>query len=343
MPYTDLSLRLTGRTNLPVLPNHVDIDLTNVCNQDCFYCNSADFRAKNLVTGRTNQYLNLLDQLANWRQHTPQSIGSIRNINFTGGGEPTVHKHIGPIMAHAIDKGFQVTLISNGSKLHRVVEGIPKDKIQSVAWIGIDIDSANPETYESIRRSLTRDTLYHTVVKNIKLAVDAGFRVDIKGLLMPQNTNEHELNALFEMVSYTGARQLHIRPYVDMDTNKLFEVTESLKKLIQTVAQKHNVKYRLPLGRETGRTYSKCHQMFLYPILAANGDICVCCEGRGQKKFLLGNWKNQDIRNLWWGEKHLEIYNSVNTHLCPPCKPNKINNLIQEDIDDPSKLERVVM
>ena len=63
MPYTDLSLRLTGRTNLPVLPNHVDIDLTNVCNQDCFYCNSADFRAKNLVTGRTNQYLNLLDLL----------------------------------------------------------------------------------------------------------------------------------------------------------------------------------------------------------------------------------------------------------------------------------------
>jgi MoaA/NifB/PqqE/SkfB family radical SAM enzyme len=305
-----------------VLPNHVDIDLTNVCNQDCFYCNSADFRAKNLITGKTNQYLNLLDQLANWKQHTPHSIGSIRSMHFTGGGEPTVHKNIGPIMAYAIDKGFHVSLISNGSKLHRVVEGIPKDKIEGVAWIGIDIDSARPETYESIRRSLTRDTLYHIVVKN---------------------TNEDEINALFEMVSYTGARQLHIRPFVDMKTKKLFEVTDELKQLIQTVAKKHNVKYRLPLGREAPRTYSKCHQMFLYPILAANGDICVCCEGRGKEKFLLGNWKNQDIRDLWWGEKHLEIYNSVNTHLCPPCKPNRINNLIQEDIDDPSKLERVIM
>ena len=70
---------------------------------------------------------------------------------------------------------------------------------------------------------------------------------------------------------------------------------------------------------------------------------CVCCEGRGQEKFLLGNWKTQDIRDLWWGERHLEIYNNINTHLCPPCKPNRINNLIQKDMNDPSLLERVIM
>ena len=82
MPYTDISLRLTGRTFLPVLPNHIDIDLTNVCNQDCFYCNSADFRAKYLVSGSKNDYLDLLDKLASWRKHTPKSIGSIRPVSY---------------------------------------------------------------------------------------------------------------------------------------------------------------------------------------------------------------------------------------------------------------------
>ena len=38
-----------------------------------------------------------------------------------------------------------------------------------------------------------------------------------------------------------------------------------------------------------------------------------------------------------------EIYNNINTHLCPPCKPNRINNLIQKDMNDPSLLERVIM
>ena len=47
--YEDLSNYLCGVTSLPVLPSAIDIDLTNVCNQDCFYCNSADFRAKYLV------------------------------------------------------------------------------------------------------------------------------------------------------------------------------------------------------------------------------------------------------------------------------------------------------
>jgi len=343
MPYTDISLRLTGRTFLPVLPNHIDIDLTNVCNQDCFYCNSADFRAKYLVSGSKNDYLDLLDKLASWRKHTPKSIGSIRNINFTGGGEPTVHKNIGQIMEFAIDQGFQITLITNGSKLHRVVEQIPKEKIKHIAWIGVDIDSANPKTYEDIRKSLTKESLYDTVIKNIKLATKKGFTVDIKGLLMPQNANEYELNLLFEMVKETGARQLHIRPFVDMETDKLFEVDSKLQELIKKIAEKNKVKYNLPLGREAPRTYSKCHQMFLYPILASNGDICVCCEGRGQEKFLLGNWKTQDIRDLWWGERHLEIYNNINTHLCPPCKPNRINNLIQKDMNDPSLLERVIM
>ncbi len=343
MPYTDLSMRLAGKTHLYVLPNQIDIDLTNVCNQDCFYCNSRDFRAKYLTTGKTNEYLTLLDQIGKWRQHVPNSIGSVRNITFTGGGEPTVHKHIGQIMENVIDQGIQVCLISNGSKLHRVVEHMPKEKIKSVGWIGIDVDSADPVVYECIRKSLTKDTLYHKVIDNIRLATQAGFNVDIKSLLMPQTANEKQLTLLFQMVNNTGARKLHLRPFVDMSTTKLFEVSQKIRDLIHELSLKYKVPYNLPLGREEKRTYSKCHQMFLYPILSANGDIVVCCEGRGQEKFVLGNWKNQDIRDLWWGEKHLKIYNKVNTHLCPPCKPNKINNLIQKDIDNPSNLERVAL
>ena len=343
MPYTDLSMRLAGKTHLYVLPNQIDIDLTNVCNQDCFYCNSRDFRAKYLVTGQTNEYINLLEQIGNWGKHIPSSIGSVRNITFTGGGEPTVHKHIGQIMEHVIDQGIQACLITNGSKLHRVVEHMPKDKIKSVGWIGVDIDSADPNIYEDIRKSLTKDTLYHKVVDNIGLATGAGFNVDIKSLLMPQTANKKQLTLLFQMVKKTGARKLHLRPFMDMKTTKLFDVTKAVRGTIEDLSQKYNVKYNLPLGREEPRKYTKCHQMFLYPILSANGDIVVCCEGRGQKKFLLGNWKTEDIRDLWWGEKHLEIYNSVNTHLCPPCKPNKINNLIQQDIDNPSRLERVAL
>lgn len=341
--HTDLSNHLCGKSSLPVLPSSIDIDLTNVCNQDCFYCNSAVFRAKHLTTPPKDRFIQLIDQLANWRKHTPLSVGTVRNITFTGGGEPTVHPHCHEIIEYAIDCGFLVTLITNGSRLNKLAKHLSREKAEKIIWVGVDVDSAVDTTYEHIRRSLTTFDMLSTVKENIKLAVDAGINVDIKSLLMHQNTSREELTALFEMVKEVGARKLHIRPMFDLSTQKIFEVTDTLKADVQAISTLTRVKYSLPENRKEPRTYTKCHQMFLYTIFAANGDINVCCESRGQKRFVIGNWFDEDIRDIWMKDRHMEVYNSVNTTLCPPCKPNKINNLIQKEIDDPSLLEKQIM
>ena len=83
--------------------------------------------------------------------------------------------------------------------------------------------------------------------------------------------------------------------------------------------------------------------MFLYTIMAANGDINVCCESRGDRTFTIGNWMIEDVRDIWMKDKHLKIYNSINTMKCAPCKPNKINNIIQKDIENNQLLERQIM
>ena len=35
---------LTNNQRKTIIPAQIDIDLTNICNQDCFYCNSKEFR-----------------------------------------------------------------------------------------------------------------------------------------------------------------------------------------------------------------------------------------------------------------------------------------------------------
>jgi len=341
--HTDLSNYLCGKTTLPVLPSSIDIDLTNVCNQDCFYCNSADFRAKFLDTPYVDKFIDLIDKLADWRTHTPLSVGTVRNITFTGGGEPTVHPQYHKIIEHALDRNFLVTLITNGSKLDKLVKHLSPEKAKRIMWIGVDIDSAVEKTYEDIRQSLTKYNMLDRVRTNIKLAVQAGINVDIKGLLMEHNTTDEEITALCDFVTDTGARKLHIRPMLDLKTGKVFEVTDALKQKIKQIAELKCVDYALPENRKEPRTYSKCHQMFLYTIFNANGDVNVCCEGRGNAQFVIGNWITDDVRDFWMGERHMHVYDSVNTHLCAPCKPNKINNIIQKDINDSSLLERQIM
>jgi len=341
--YEDLSNYLCGVTSLPVLPSAIDIDLTNVCNQDCFYCNSADFRAKFLTTPNKDKFIKLIDQLSSWREHTPLSVGSVRSINFTGGGEPTIHPYYHELVEYAIDKGFLVTIITNGSKLHKLANYLPKEKANKIIWIGVDVDSGIDKTYEDIRKSLTTYNLLPRVKENVKLAVNAGINVDLKALLMEQNTTDQELYGLFNLVKETGARSLHIRPLFDLKTKKLFNVTDDLKNKIHKISIETDIKYRLPENRKEPRTYTRCHQMFLYTIMAANGDINVCCESRGDRTFTIGNWMTEDVRDIWMKDKHLELYNSIDTMQCAPCKPNKINNIIQKDIENNQLLERQIM
>ena len=69
-----------NKENMSILPAQVDIDLTNVCNQDCFYCNSADFRKEKPVQKKYDEYIILLDKLAGWRAHSPNSYGTTHTI-----------------------------------------------------------------------------------------------------------------------------------------------------------------------------------------------------------------------------------------------------------------------
>jgi 2-iminoacetate synthase ThiH len=58
---------MKNRDSMKILPAQVDIDLTNVCNQDCYYCNSADFREAEPVQKKYTEYISLLDKLCTWR------------------------------------------------------------------------------------------------------------------------------------------------------------------------------------------------------------------------------------------------------------------------------------
>jgi MoaA/NifB/PqqE/SkfB family radical SAM enzyme len=97
---------MNNQNHMKLLPAQVDIDLTNVCNQDCYYCNSAEFRAAMPVQKKYTEYIKLLDTLASWRSHSPNSYGTTHTITYPGGGEPTVLIGYEHVIEHTIDLGF---------------------------------------------------------------------------------------------------------------------------------------------------------------------------------------------------------------------------------------------
>lgn len=321
-----------------IIPGCVDIDLTNVCDQDCFYCNSAEFRKTFPGQKTFDDYIRLVDQLATWRKHSPDSYGTLHTIIFVGGGEPTLFKDYEKIIEHSIDAGFLCSLTTNGSKLDNLVKNVNHDKIQKMGWIGVDVDAGTEELYEQIRHTKSKESIFSRVRTNIKMLTDIGVNVDLKILLNEYNSNESALRDIFIMAKELSVRQIYFRPVILNDQSYSIDKISSMINLMSLEFQ-INVKFNT--SKNEPRTYNKCHQMFQHPSFTADGEIYVCCENKGNPRFSIGNWVNQDFRDIWLKNQHMTVYNSINTNFCGPCRSNKHNNKIQEILNDPAKIERL--
>jgi len=320
------------------MPAQVDIDLTNICNQDCFYCNSADHRAARPVQKKYTEYIELLDKLAAWRSHSPRSFGTLHTITYPGGGEPTLLKGYEKVLEHTIDLGFLTSITTNGSHLNDLLDNVSLEKIQRMAWIGIDIDAGSQEKYEQIRHSLTTQSLFPRVIENAKKLVNAGARVDFKALINDLNSDDSSLRDLFLISQQVGVRQLYLRPTIL--NGQAYDFSSSIP-LINTLSEQYKIPVKFNLTKSLTRNYTRCHQMYQFPVFCADGEIYTCCDNKGNARFALGRWDEKDFRDLWLSARHHEIYNSVNTAFCPHCRPNWHNIEIQRIIDDPALLEQL--
>jgi len=339
--YAELVHWMKNQDTMKILPAQVDIDLTNVCNQDCYYCNSADFRAEKPVQKKYTEYIALLDRLATWRAHTPNSYGTTHTITYPGGGEPTVLVSYEKVIEHTIDLGFLGSITTNGSNLDRLLDTVHVDKLRKLAWIGIDIDAGTESLYEEIRRSLTVKSLFTKVCDNARGLINAGVNVDFKALINPLNDTDEAMNDLFKLVKELGGRMLYFRPVI-VD-NQAYNITETTLARLEKYSKTYQLPYWANQNKTLPRNYKKCHQMFHFPVFCADGKIYICCEGKGNPQFELTNWDSGDFRNSWLNERHYEIYNKTRVEFCAPCRPNISNIKIQNILNNPKEIEALYL
>jgi len=339
--FAELAHWMQNQDTMKLLPAQVDIDLTNVCNQDCFYCNSADFRKEKPVQKKYNEYISLLDKLGSWRAHTPKSYGTTHTITYPGGGEPTVLPGYEHVIEHTLDLGFLTSITTNGSKLDKLLDNIVVEKLRKIAWIGVDIDAGTEDLYEQIRHSLTAKSLFTRVCDNASELIKVGVNVDFKCLINPLNDNLEAMTDLFKLVKRLGGRGLYFRPVII--NNRAHVITPEMLDMLEKLSQKFSLPHWVNTNKTIPRNYKRCHQMFHFPVFCADGKIYVCCEGKGNPQFELCNWDSGDFRDTWLTERHHEIYNKTRVEFCQPCRPNISNVKIQDLLNNPQKIETLYL
>lgn len=312
------------------LPQSVEIDLTNSCNQDCSYCNSAEFRAETPDSTKIHHYHKLIEQLVKWS--FTSGTGNVKTITFVGGGEPTVRKGYEYVVEQAIDSGFLTSIVTNGSYLERL-KNLSEETIKKLSWVGVDVDSGDPEVYENIRRSKTSG-LFEKVKDNITWLAKINERVDVKVLLHPETISEVSLRKTFEYVKDVNARMVYFR--IVVFKSGIFVPPDSTFELIEKLSSEYNVPAKVNKTRLISRTYKKCHALYMLPVFCSDGNVYTCCENRGNPDFALGSWVNGDFWQHWGGEAHKKIYQNIDVKYCQPCRPHVHNIKVQESLDNMS-------
>ena len=139
------------RAGRDIVPTHVQLILSDLCNQDCHFCAyrmEGGFATQNFADASGNRNPNrriptakaieILDDCA--------ALG-VEAIEFTGGGEPTVHPDCMEIIAHAQALGMKTGLVTNGVKL------ASHPALARLSWLRISLDAGRAETYELTRKS----------------------------------------------------------------------------------------------------------------------------------------------------------------------------------------------
>lgn len=108
----------------------------------------------------------------------------VKKITFAG-GEPLLYKHLKICIRYSKSIGLTTSIITNGSLLNEIwlYEMMPH-----LDWIGLSIDSVDPNTLQSIGRVAYREVDYYNLIGLIK---DMGYRLKINTVVNAYNWNEN--------------------------------------------------------------------------------------------------------------------------------------------------------
>jgi MoaA/NifB/PqqE/SkfB family radical SAM enzyme len=265
-----------------VHPISCEIDPSNRCMLKCKFCMYADYIGNTRDILDWEIYLSLLHSLKE---------GGTKSITFTGGGEPLTHPRFNDMTKYALDKGFEIGLITNGVLLDKVEN---KDHF---TFIRVSLDAYNVEMYKQVKGV----NYFDRVISNIKTALKKGATVGLSYVVYDQNCKD--LFHAEKLANDLGVVYIQFKPaWINGNTFIKYTLPDG-KNIIKTDRYKAND--NLP-----------CVVAGLIGIVGADGCVYFCCQYRGNRKFNLGSLYEAEFQELWKRRIHIK----PDILKCPQCR-----------------------
>jgi MoaA/NifB/PqqE/SkfB family radical SAM enzyme len=325
------------RQGKPTRLPHVELILADLCQQSCKFC------AYRLEGYAPNQRFDDKRMMDSWKAleivDDCADIG-VQAIQFTGGGEPTLHRGFQQVLQRAIERHLRVGLVSNGVK-------IDPDLAKWIAlgdWVRISLDAATEQTYCAIRRAhRSHWEKAQQAVRNLREVRDAMGTSCVIGVgFVVTPDNWHEVYAAAELAKSLGADNFRISAQFSSEDEKLFQgfhvdaaklckQAEGLSDETFTVYNRFSDR----LGDLVAGSpeHSLCGYQFFTTYIGADLNVYRCCGYAYNDRGLVGSIKEQRFKDFWMSQERFNNQMNFDGRGCERCQFRKQNSALAYALD----------
>ena len=319
-------LRSIAANTSDVGPFHAEINVTNRCNLNCFFCNQGSLN--NDAEIAFTKLRAFIDDL---------TARGVRSVRLAGGGEPLIYRHIHELLDYLAEKEvFIDNLNTNGVRLNeRLCERLARQRVRGVI---ISLNASNPDSYATMMR--VPGGVYDKVVENVKHLVALRKEspanlpeVNLQFILYRDNVGD--LRKMYELGRELGVDIIYIRMMHRMGTGVIPReedrklIADQMESIIRENADEINLdidmsgfcKYRfyflpqmtiktkgIPRTLAEGLTCSKYENYCFYGwysiTVNGEGNVYPCCTLMQSGYPPLGNINEQSLDEIWNGPEY---------------------------------------
>ena len=302
-------------------PRFLSIWISQICNLDCTYCffgESNHDKSKTFIP--TEPMLNWLREIKNF---------GAESLEFSGGGEPSLHKDFGRFIEETHAMGYAQGLITHACNEKLPVELLAKN----LKYVRVGLDAATAGTHDAIKQNKKKDFWFYVAIENIKKLVALrtdGFTIGIKVVL--NKINVHEFEMIVELADELNVDYVQIKSeHSSVNSLTDEEKSDAQKHAMRIALRVKNVKVLCNLFHQKATTY--CFMSPIHTVVTATGDILQCCffEDRPVGTIF------QPIKEVWGGRQHREVMRKTTVKECSKvdCRWNGSNSKMKEILEDP--------
>lgn len=338
----------TGNT-APVL---VEVDPSNACNHACNFCLSSYIHFEKYKGTETFSRAQMpRDMLMSLCKDFVEM--GVRAINWTGGGEPTLNRHLKDAIQYCGSHGIKMGMFTNGTLFDKW--DMFDTLVDNMTWVRISVDAGTPSTYNGIRRARGKqdwDGMVRNLNKLIEVNKSKGNKIDIGvGYVISPDTY-HEIVDFAKFFSNFDLTYCQYKPEivikedggvqrnVDFWVNDVQPLLREAKEILGSKFKINGYKLDDLTEQATysyGRNYKKCLGSQISPCVGADGHVYVCTNHRGWKQYSYGClYDGKTFKEIWNNlQKRKSIMHQIEDVECfsnctQLCKPHESNKAIWE-------------